>query len=34
MLSILKTHSLLYVEDEPEIQKNISAYLSSYFKNI
>lgn len=34
MLSILKTHSLLYVEDDPEIQANISSYLSDYFANI
>jgi two-component system response regulator VanR len=34
MLSILKKHSLLYVEDEPEIQVNISTYLSDYFSNI
>ncbi len=34
MLSILKDHSLLYVEDEPEIQKNISQYLSNYFECI
>lgn len=34
MLSILNSHSLLYVEDEPEIQENISAYLSDYFARI
>jgi len=32
MLSILKDHSILYVEDEPEIQENIREYLESYFK--
>ncbi len=31
MLSILKDHSILYVEDEPEIQKHITEYLESYF---
>jgi len=34
MLSILKNHSILYVEDEPEIQKNIKEYLESYFGTV
>lgn len=34
MLSILKRHSILYVEDEPEIQANIAEYLGNYFGNI
>jgi len=34
MLSILKNHSILYVEDEPEIQKNITEYLDSYFGTV
>ncbi len=34
MLSILKKHSILYVEDEPEIQANIAEYLSNYFADI
>jgi len=34
MLSILKRHTILYVEDEPEIQANISEYLSNYFGTI
>ena len=32
MLSELKNFSILYVEDEPEIQENIAEYLESYFK--
>jgi DNA-binding response OmpR family regulator len=34
MLSILKKHTLLYVEDEPEVQDNINEYLSNYFKTV
>jgi len=34
MLSILKKHSILYVEDEPEIQANIAEYLSNFFSDI
>ena len=34
MISILKKHSVLYVEDEPEIQLNIAEYLENYFGNI
>jgi len=31
MLSLLKNHSILYVEDEPSIRANIVEYLESYF---
>lgn len=34
MLSILKSYSILYVEDEPNIQKNIAEYLANYFDQI
>jgi len=34
MLSILKNYSILYVEDEPEIQANIEEYLKSYFQKV
>lgn len=34
MISILKKHSILYVEDEPEIQANIAEYLANYFADI
>lgn len=34
MISILKKQSILYVEDEPEIQKNIAEYLGNYFGEI
>jgi DNA-binding response OmpR family regulator len=34
MLSILNNYSILYVEDEPEIQANIEEYLESYFKKV
>jgi len=34
MFSILKSHSILYVEDEPEIQENIAEYLGNYFGSI
>lgn len=31
MLSVLKKHTLLYVEDNKDIQKDISEYLESFF---
>lgn len=34
MLSVLKNHSILYVEDELDIQANISEYLRSYFGSV
>ena len=34
MISILKQHSILYVEDEPEIQSNIAEYLENFFGNV
>lgn len=34
MLSLLKKHTILYVEDEPEIQADIAEYLGSYFSTI
>ncbi len=34
MISILKKHSILYVEDEPDIQANIAEYLGNYFGRI
>lgn len=34
MLSILKKHSILYVEDEPAIQSSIAEYLGNYFGEI
>ncbi len=34
MLSILKKYSILYVEDEPEIQANIAEYLGNFFNEI
>ena len=34
MIHILKKHSILYVEDEPEIQANIAEYLGNYFGRI
>ena len=34
MLSILKNHSILYVEDEPEIRANIAEYLGNFFGKI
>jgi len=34
MLTILKNHSLLYVEDEPEIQENMVEYLEAYFSTV
>lgn len=34
MLSLLKKYSILYVEDEPEIQANIAEYLGNFFCEI
>ncbi len=34
MLSVLKKHTILYVEDEPDIQSNIAEYLENYFGTI
>lgn len=34
MTSILKDHSILYVEDEPSIRANIVEYLESYFDTV
>lgn len=34
MISVLKKHSILYVEDEPEIHKNIAEYLGYYFGTV
>lgn len=34
MVNILKQHSILYVEDEPYIQANITEYLESYFATV
>jgi len=34
MLTVLKKYSILYVEDEPEIQANIAEYLDGYFQTI
>ena len=34
MLNILKNHTILYVEDEPQIQANITEYLESYFATV
>ena len=34
MLRMLKEYSILYVEDEPEVQRNIQEYLESYFKTV
>jgi len=34
MHSILKKHTILYVEDEPEIQCNIAEYLENYFADV
>jgi len=31
MVSLLKEHSILYVEDEPKIRMSIEEYLNSYF---
>ena len=34
MISLLQSHTILYVEDEPSIQKNITEYLESYFGTV
>ncbi len=34
MISMLKKHSIVYVEDEPEIQRNIAEYLENYFGKV
>jgi len=34
MLKTLKNKSILYVEDEPEIQANIAEYLQNYFSKV
>ena len=34
MLSLLQHYTILYVEDEPAIQANITEYLASYFKAV
>lgn len=34
MLSILKKHTILYVEDEPAIQTSIAEYLNNYFGEV
>ena len=34
MLTILKNYSVLYVEDEPEVQANMVEYLESYFATV
>ena len=34
MLESLKKFTILYVEDEIEIQKNITEYLENYFKEV
>jgi len=34
MISLLKNHSILYVEDEIEIQKSMSKLLETYFKKV
>jgi len=34
MLKILKNYSVLYVEDEPEIQENMIEYLEAYFSTV
>jgi len=34
MLTILKNHSILYVEDEPKIQASIAEYLGNYFDTL
>jgi len=33
-MTILKEHTILYVEDEPNIQKNMKEYLDGYFKRV
>ncbi len=34
MRNMLKNNTILYVEDEPSIQKNLLEYLTSYFKEV
>jgi len=34
MVSLLKNHSILYAEDEPQIQENITEYLETYFGKV
>jgi len=34
VLSILKKYSILYVDDDPKIQANVSEFLSKYFKSV
>ena len=34
MKELLKNYSILYVEDEPNIQKNMAEYLEGYFKTV
>ncbi|HIQ27687.1 MAG TPA: response regulator transcription factor [Sulfurovum sp.] len=34
MVSLLKNHSILYAEDEPQIQANITEYLETYFGKV
>jgi len=34
MHTILKNHTILYVEDEPDIQSNIAEYLRNYFADV
>ena len=34
MTQLLKHHTILYIEDEPEIQQSITTLLQSYFKEV
>jgi DNA-binding response OmpR family regulator len=34
MLEMLKNYTILYVEDEPEVKKDMEEYLSAYFKTL
>ena len=34
MVSLLKNHSIVYAEDEPQIQANITEYLETYFGEV
>ena len=34
MKELLKNYTILYVEDEPNIQKNMAEYLEGYFKTV
>lgn len=34
MIPMLKEHSILYVEDEPEIHKNVTEYLENHFGSV